>query len=148
LVERFLSEGDDPNGFNAAGYMPIHLAASRGNEQVVKMLLDAGSMSNERCSFRGFTALTYACVEGFAGIADLLLRNGAQMTPTRVNDGFLPIHWAAEYGRLEVVKVLLRHGADVNALTESGRTPMVLANNYGHQAVVDYLRAQGGRFRR
>jgi ankyrin repeat protein len=49
--------------------------------------------------------------------------------------------------RLDVVKVLIARGADVNAVTEDGRTPMDIANDvHGHDlSLVDIVRTAGGK---
>jgi len=52
-----------------------------------------------------------------------------------------PLHKAAGDGRLEVVRLLLAKGADRGLQTRAGRTPLDLARQGGHPAVVRLLEA-------
>lgn len=52
---------------------------------------------------------------------------------------------AASRGDLELVKTLLRKGADVNSKDEDGDTALSLAKTRRHDAVAQYLRAQGAK---
>ena len=46
---------------------------------------------------------------------------------------------AAMYGKLAKVEQLIAEGADVNAITECGKTPLMLAAMYGHKSVMEAL---------
>jgi ankyrin repeat protein len=54
--------------------------------------------------------------------------------------GYTPLHYAARAGHTNICKLLLEKGADVNAVTESGRsTPLHRAAFCGHVDVVQLL---------
>ncbi|MGB3757980.1 MAG: ankyrin repeat domain-containing protein [Rivularia sp. (in: cyanobacteria)] len=46
---------------------------------------------------------------------------------------------AAMYGKLAKVEQLIAEGADVNAIAECGKTPLMLAAMYGHKNVIEKL---------
>lgn len=46
---------------------------------------------------------------------------------------------AAMYGKLTKVEQLIAEGADVNAITECGKTPLMLAAMYGHKTAMEAL---------
>jgi ankyrin repeat protein len=80
----------------------------------------------------GFTALHYAI--RFMGptsrthVVELLLKNGADVNAHRPPPGTLsrPLHLACDEMNLPVIKLLLDKGADVNAMTDSGRTALMI----------------------
>ena len=67
-----------------------------------------------------------------------LIDHGADMEKTDYHD-FSILHYAAMWGWLPVVKMLVSRGMDVNAVTITGRTPLMYAVELMHVAVVKYL---------
>ena len=53
------------------------------------------------------------------------------------------MHLAAGNGQTEMAELLLAHGADVNAVGDSGVTPLLLAGNAGYKSLVDLLLRHG-----
>ena len=51
--------------------------------------------------------------------------------------------WAVEYGHMEVIKVLLRAGADARTQSSTGRTPAMIAKDFGRDDIVEELEAYG-----
>lgn len=49
------------------------------------------------------------------------------------------IHEAAEYNNVEVLDLLLSRGADVNACTQSNRTPLIIAASKGYEGIIEKL---------
>ncbi len=58
---------------------------------------------------------------------------------TRNAEGMILLHWAASYGRLEEVQRLTADSNSLNIACNDGKTPLHLACEYGHWAVVDFL---------
>ncbi|CUS13547.1 unnamed protein product, partial [Tuber aestivum] len=85
IVRLLLAREDvDPNGqgldsrtdVNAAfntGWSPLHLAASTGNETIVRILLSDPSIRVNAQNHRGWTPLHQAVCEGSAAVARILL---------------------------------------------------------------------------
>ena len=86
-----------------------------------------------------FTALTGAVASGSAAIVKLLLMHGAD--PNHVYEGgqFSPLLAAAAEGKVGIVDLLVRHGAHVNLKGKDGKSPLGLAREKGHAAVVEML---------
>ena len=49
------------------------------------------------------------------------------------------MHSAAQYGHLEIVKALIAKGADMNALTNDGRSALGWARRKNHTKIVTFL---------
>jgi len=81
----------------------------------------------------GCAPLFLACKNGSSEMADYLLskcdaaieqRGLFEVLDEGVSHSVTPLWCAAVSGRLAVVRVLLKHGADVNAVSDSGSTPV------------------------
>ena len=86
----------------------------------------------------GTTALYNAAYYGHAEVVKLLLTDGKAAVDKAKNDGWTPLIVATSEGRTEVVKLLVTGGADVNIVVQ-GYTPLKLAKEMGHQAIVALL---------
>ena len=86
----------------------LHLAAVRGHEDVVEVLLSWRAIVDPQ-SHIGSTPLNDACQEGHLACVLALLKAGASLSVPNV-DGYLPIHTAAQGNRVEIVRTLLDYG--------------------------------------
>ena len=122
---------------------PLSRAAEKGQEMVVKQLLDNGAdVESKDNKYGGRTPLLWAAEKGHKAVVNLLLKKGAQLE-SKTSSGQTPLSSAAEKGHDAVVKLLLDEGADVQSKTSSGRTPLLLAAEKGHEAVVKLLLDKG-----
>lgn len=86
-----------------------------------------------------WSCLHYAAARGATGVLSRMLDYGADVD-ARNAAGRTPLAEAAKRGRLQAVALLLRRGADVNSYdTQSGFTPLHLAAQYNHPAVIRAL---------
>jgi ankyrin repeat protein len=90
-------------------------AAGIGRGEIVERLLETGSATQLEKN----EALLYACAYGKTEIAELLIRNRAELAATS-GDGQTAAHQAVIGGHLETVRMLLRHDP-----------PLELQNAYG-----------------
>ena len=93
------------------GYFPVHLAATRGNWEMIQLLASAGA-SLEATDTYHCTPLFYAVRFRFEGLVEHLLKMGANPNH-RSGCGWKPIHWAALQGMDSAVPALVRAGAVV-----------------------------------
>ena len=106
------------SGINAADSLwdtALILAAERGHEGVVKMLLEREDIDPDQAdSKRGQTPLVWAAQNGHDGVVKMLLERG-DVNPDHIDTryGRTPLSWAAENGHKGVVKMLLER-EDVN----------------------------------
>ncbi|CAG5109240.1 Similar to ANK1: Ankyrin-1 (Homo sapiens) [Cotesia congregata] len=91
-----------------------------GTEQVqsVKILLNQGAAVNVTMSsphYTGYTLLHYAVERSNAEIVELLLKNGAHVDASTVENRLKPIHIAVMRGNYDIIKYLLIYKAQIDA---------------------------------
>ncbi|KAH8405153.1 hypothetical protein KR222_005442 [Zaprionus bogoriensis] len=123
---------------NQDGQTALHLAALHCNEDVLKLLLDAGVQVNSADSF-GYQPLHYACRQKDASFIRTLIAAGANVEGRNIDNGYVPLHEAAKHGNLEAVQELLAAQAPLLPRTSSGEFPFDLAKEAGQTAVEEYL---------
>jgi uncharacterized protein len=101
--------------------------------------VEVSSVHTER--FDGETALHVAAKWGDAEAIKVLVSNGADINK-RGEEGFTPLHYAVEQNKLEAVRCLVSLGA-ANLKERHGNTPAQLAKILGHEAVYQFLMANG-----
>jgi ankyrin repeat protein/Mg2+ and Co2+ transporter CorA len=106
---------------------PLHIAAAHGNIRIVKTLLEPPLFPNVNAQSQGgWTALHLAC--GRRGA------NRSPSDPTRAD--------AQEQNYTDVVKELLEAGSEVNQKSQTSRTALHLAAEFGHAEIVELLLAR------
>ena len=118
-------------GFGTAwqskGTSPTLLEAIRANDlERVRVLLAAGADPNAKDA-NDASALMYAALYSGPGMLNLLIAGGADVK-LRDKNGLTALGWAAH--SKESAKVLLEAGADVNAKSNLGGTPLLIAAAY------------------
>uniref|UniRef100_A0A0B7JZL9 Uncharacterized protein n=1 Tax=Bionectria ochroleuca TaxID=29856 RepID=A0A0B7JZL9_BIOOC len=77
VVELLVKNGADINECNGSGETPLANAAKRGQEAIVKLLIDRGASINKAGKHCGWTPLAAAVVKGHKAVKSLLLKHGA-----------------------------------------------------------------------
>jgi len=133
----------DLNRCDSGTSTPLLWAATYGNEEVVKLLLEQGDTNPNVPDGDGRTPLSFAAELGWGDIVKLLLERGDLRPDLPDSKGRTPLSFAAEWGRGDVVKLLLEH-ADVNPSSpdNSGRTPLSLASDWRQKVIVELLKAR------
>jgi cytohesin len=144
--------GVDANGSPSPVYneTPLHLACFFGQERMVKALLHRGASRTARDSMQR-TPLHHASREGHLGcVRQLLGKPGAyKLTPNEVNAadvfGMTALHFAAKGGHTNLCGVLRAGGAQLDAVTRSGHTPLMVAQREhpSNTALIDFLAGRG-----
>lgn len=116
---------------------PIHLAASKGHQNIVGRLAECGVDINSKDSDHR-TPLHWAATYGHTETVRVLLDKGAVVNVTQC-DGFTPLHAATCVGRDKVCKMLIDYGADVNKADADGWNALHTAVCYGQTHVVELL---------
>lgn len=79
----------------------------------------------------------------------ILLDHGADVDETVLSPediaGFTPLMFAVRDNHEELAKLLIKKGANVNARSENGKTPLILARDGGYTAMAELLRSHGGK---
>lgn len=108
-VNTLLERGADPSVKGKKGSTPLHFATSRGNEEIVKILLQHSKVNVNVKDVSGKTALHMACCEGHSKVCQLLLNYGADIKAVSA-DKTTPLHSAILNGHSEVARMILNRG--------------------------------------
>ena len=103
------STEDSDMSLTLVGAQPMHFAASKGDVDSVKLLLDRGAKINASTQ-DGWSALHFACLRGDEGLVQLLLDRGADVSMT-TKSGLSALSIATSEGDPEIVELLLDRGA-------------------------------------
>ena len=149
LVEEIINHHTDEDGQSTT---PLIIAAMKGHEEVVKILLDFGAPINQRGtvivkgeSRGGATALWCASLNGgHYNIIKLLVEHGADINqPT--DNGSTPLRPPCLNGNFEIVRYLIEHGANVNAANNYKETCLMVASYAGEYEIVQCLLEKGAK---
>lgn len=113
----------------SAGCTPLHLAAWRGNDECLKLLIEAGSDVNSTDEDL-WTPLHYAALHNHFYCLKTLISHGANIN-AKDKWNMTPLHSATFGGQLNGLKELILHGADLNAQDNFGNAPLHLAASCG-----------------
>jgi ankyrin repeat protein len=104
----------------------LHAAASVGNLELVRLLIQRGADPNLANRF-GETPLFFAAEHGHRSVAQELVSRGASLHRRSRYTGMTPLGLAAEGGHVETVSLLLEHRANPASRNAFGKTPVDLA---------------------
>ncbi|GJQ76772.1 hypothetical protein Trydic_g15612 [Trypoxylus dichotomus] len=131
-VRELLDAGAVPNTPQVFSEAPIHIAASIGASEILKLLIIHGASVRVQCGAEKSTALHLAAADGDVECVKILLDAGADIN-ARNNKLQTALHTAALSQSTEILEVLLKRGADPNVVDANGRTPL-------HGAIVKFTR--------
>lgn len=117
-------------------------AAAAGNIDVMKAALAKhGKWLLNLTDDKGATALHLAIAKGRGESVKFLLAEGAS---TKIGNAeeMLPLHLAVIGGQTETVQALLQAGASATAKTKDGKTPLDLAREHQHGAIIKLLEGE------
>jgi hypothetical protein len=89
------------------------------------------------------TALYYASLCGFSGVANYIVCTHGEDANAKSGHHGTPLHAATYKGHIEVVRVLLDHGANINATRRDKETPLNAAYRGKHLEVMQLLLEHG-----
>jgi len=116
---------------------PIHWASTKGNVDVVRLLLQRGVCINS-CDIKQTTPLAIAAQYDQTVLVFFLVRSRADINVLDYcQDSAL--HWAAYKGNQQTVALLHYLGLPADAADGYGSTPLHLATAQGATSVVDYF---------
>lgn len=171
LLHHLLKRGLDPNESDNNGRSALHIAASKGIENCVVLLLDFGADPNSRDS-EGNVPLWEAIMGKHESVIQLLVDNGAKLSAGDVGhfacvaveqnnlsllkdivryggdvtlpkiNGSSALHVAVCEGNIEIVKYLLDRGANVDQPDEHNWTPRDLAEQQGHEDIKELFESR------
>ena len=139
MAKLLIAKGADVNAKNKNGLTPLHRARSKA---IAKILLAAGAKINIKednaRNGKDRTLLHNAAKIGFKELVQQLIKDGANVV-IRDRGKRTPLHYATTK---EVAALLM---LDINAMDQSGNTPLHLAVDRGSQDIAELLIANGAR---
>lgn len=118
-----LLRGVSPNSPDPKHGPAIVYAAQEKAFAVVRVLLESPATNVNVFNKARESALMYAALHGEIDLVKRLVARGAQVNHT----GWTPLHYAATTGQAEVIEFLLESNAYIDAASENGTTPLMLA---------------------
>jgi len=115
----------DPDLTDENGWTLLRTASWSGQEQCVKLLIDAGSQVN-KCDGEQRTALRAACWAGHLECVRTLLDSGAEINHMD-SEGRTSLIAACYMGHISCVRELIIWGADIEIMDQDGRTALSVA---------------------
>ena len=107
------------------GNGPLHIAALKGYDEILRLLLDKGDMNVNSRGRDGFTPLHFAAFHGHIGSFDILLEHKAELD--LVDDrGRPPLFYAQQTKHIDLALSLVVAGAAVDPVVV-GRTKLFFA---------------------
>ena len=163
VIRTLLEKGAGRLDYDNAGYEPIHQAALGGHIPAVEALLTEGSDLERPTKSSetkvGESLLHIASLHNHLDLARYLLENGVQVNhwsdraPTwtyhprakLLGSSLTPLHYACCLGHFEMAVLLLDHNALINAATEDGYTPLMMAVEAENTDLVALLHSRGAK---
>src|ERR1039458_6113387 len=137
-LKALLEGGADPNRPDRDGTSPLLRAVMEGAQPAVELLLAHKADPNIERPELEWTPLHEAAQRGSKGIAEVLLKAGADVNAKETH-GCTPLNIAASGKQREVAELLLANHADPNAKSDIGQTPLHIAVNNGPRELAELL---------
>lgn len=125
IAELLVSKGASVKTANRAKRTALHLAAEKGNDKILKLLVNNCPESVHARDTEQQTPLHLAARWGHVASCQLLVGYGADKE-AKDTRGYTALHWAAKMGFAECCSQLLNSGSEVNCVDKTGNTPLHL----------------------
>jgi ankyrin repeat protein len=140
-----IEAGADVNIANKYGGTALMMAAKKGRNKVIKILVNNGADVNVLNSCGGTaykcdgTALILASYFGNKKTVKILINNGADVNAQQFSRGWTPLITAIAWRQPNIVKLLLDAGADPDIQCKRGMTALAIASEHLDPEIVKLL---------
>lgn len=138
-VLALLLKGVDPNQPDSRGRKALFIAVRENSLRALDSLLASPQTHVDEPNDKGETPLMIAAIRGSLPAVKALVKHGAAIN----REGWTPLHYACSGPDNGVAAWLIEHGADINARSENGTTPLMMAARYGNGDLVPMLLKAG-----
>ncbi|HEX4842224.1 MAG TPA: ankyrin repeat domain-containing protein [Limnobacter sp.] len=139
-LRNWLLRGIDPNTISNDGFPALAYAIVNDSPDAFAVLLKHPKTNLDQPDFRGDTALMIACSRNKPEWVEALLKQGASVDRA---GQWSALHYAAAAGGLTSIGLLVKAKANLNALSENGTTPLMMAARQGKEEAVRLLLKMG-----
>lgn len=139
VVQALLTKGVDPNLTDNRGRTALFTAVREGSQKALEALLAVPQTNVNAVNADGETPLMLAAIRGSLPAAKALVRRGADIN----RKGWTPLHYACSGPDNGVAEFLIAQGAELNARSDNGTTPLMMAARYGSGDLVPLLLKAG-----
>lgn len=139
-IIKFLNSGECVNSRELEDFKTLtHIACSKGNINLVKLLIDYGS-DLEALDFEFMTPIYDAIYSRNLDLCEFLIEEMKININHREIQERTPFYWASCTGNIEMVDFLIsKPGVDINATSKMGRSPISKACWNGRVDIVERL---------
>ena len=138
IVALLLRHNADPSVKDREGGTAILRAVNRGAAHVLEEMMNH-NVDIECVDEDGQSLLHGAARNGYDNIARMLLNEKILSVDVKDKCSMTPLHDASRYGKVAVAAVLLENEADASLEDQFGRTPFVVAWQYGREDIMRML---------
>ncbi|XP_077980292.1 transient receptor potential cation channel subfamily A member 1-like isoform X2 [Glandiceps talaboti] len=142
ILSLLITSNAEVDGKDFDERIPLHIAASCGRLECVRLLAEACPTKINDDDVDGRTPLLLAAEEGYDKVVRQLLKNGADISSKDENRR-TPLALAATEGHRDTVKVLVENHAEIDVFDKNKNTPLHLSAANGHVAVTLLLLDEG-----
>ncbi len=140
IADLLLSRGADPNEMDISGRTCLHVAARKGDVELIELLIKHGMDVNVRAhdSSRSIPL----CHAGSRQAAEVLIAEGADLS-WKDKSGGIVLHSLIRTGTTDAAEAIIEHGVDVNAQNNFGSTAIHVTAEHGSRKMAEVLVARG-----
>lgn len=139
LVQKLIQEGVNVNELDANRDAPLVIAAYKGYNQIVKLLLEQGADVTAVDPGMKATALHAAAYAGRTEAAKLLIEYKIDINKQGPYNGYTALHDAIWQNNIDIVKLLLEANADLSIRSQDGKTPLDFAKSRNYEQIVTLI---------
>lgn len=138
-VRSLLARGVNPNLADSRGRTAVFTAVREGSLQALEALLAEPTLEADAPNADGETPLMLAAIRGELPAVKALVKRGAAIN----RKGWTPLHYACSGPDNGVAAFLIAQGAALDARSDNGTTPLMMAARYGNGDLVPLLLKAG-----
>lgn len=131
------------NAYSRDGFFPLGLAAFFGHPDTVRLLLARGADVAQVARNPMRIQALHAAVAGRSREAVLLVLEAGAPINAQQHQGWTALHEVVHQENEELTRYFLAHGADPKLQNDEGKSPIGLAAEQGHAAILKLLKGQG-----
>ena len=129
IVQELICSGADVNREDDAGWLPLVIAVSKGNLEILKLLLRNGANPN-MINMKPCTPVEYPLAKAIeindVEAVEILIEHGANVNFLDLL-GRTPITYTFLKENTEILELLIQRGADINIVDNQGTSPITRA---------------------